>query len=111
MHRIALWLRSLLADHAIVIRISNEQAATGSRDSPGSVEAVDLAQPANALQVLEVGIGVEAIARRCSATRYEQPDGVVMMQRADGDAREPGDVLHLVCSRASHDISLRPDAT
>jgi hypothetical protein len=63
------------------------------------------------LQPQQIGIGVEAIARRCSATGHEQADGVVMMQRANGDAREPGDVLHLVCARASHDISLRPDAT
>ena len=62
------------------------------------------------LQAQQVGIGVQAIARGCSGAGHEQPDGVLMMQRADGHTRHPGDVPDLIRTRASHDISVRPDA-
>jgi hypothetical protein len=71
----------------------------------------ELAADQDLLQPEQIGIGVQAIAGPRPSAGHEQPDGVVMMQRADRDAREPGDVLHLIRARASHDISLRPDAT
>lgn len=42
------------------------------------------------VETFDVGVVVHAIAGECSARRRDQPDLVVVVQRADTDADEPG---------------------
>jgi hypothetical protein len=63
------------------------------------------------LQPKQVSVGVKPVPGRCPGLGHEKPDGIVVMQRADGNAGELGHVFDLIRWRSSHEKSVRPDAT
>src|SRR5688572_12069549 len=63
------------------------------------------------LQPKQVSVGVKAVPGSCPGLGHEKPDGIVMMQRADGNAGQLSHIFDLIRARSSHEKSVRPDAT
>ena len=55
----------------------------------------DAAEGEQAVQALHVGRRVQPVPAVRALGRHEQPDAVVVMQRADGHARDPGQLADL----------------
>jgi hypothetical protein len=54
------------------------------------------------LQPKQVRVRVKAVTGIRPGPGHEKSDGIVVMQRAHGDARESSHVFDLICARSSH---------
>ena len=71
----------------------------------------ELSADEDLLQPKKVGVCVKAITSSRPVPGHEKPDGIVVMQRADRDARESSHVFDLIRTGPSHYKSVQPDAT
>ena len=71
----------------------------------------ELSADEDLLQPKQVRVDVNAVTGRCPGSGYEEPYGIVVMQRADRHARESSHVFDQIGARSSHNNSVQPDAT
>ncbi len=68
---------------------------------------IEFAEEQDLLQPQQIGLTVQAIARRGSGRRFQQPDVVVVVQRPDADPGQSGQLLHGVGVAFAHDAQYK----
>ena len=68
---------------------------------------IEFAEEQDLLQPQQIGFTVQAIARRGSGRRFQQPDVVVVVQRPDADPGQSSQLLHGMRMAFAHDAQYK----